>query len=135
MKINWHLNLVINLWRNVLLRHAKIAQLLVKCTSGLYFSHSIKQPGNSQYLRSLLNVNYTKHGKPYRPHWYESAKLSMVAQWQQREMVKMVEDTEKSECLAVMARIGLCELLHSVERAEQQSLNWQDCRNLLMEPI
>jgi len=63
----------------MLIRHAKIAQLLVKYTYPLYFSHSIKQSGKSQYLRSLLNVNHTEHGKPYRPHCYEPAKFSMVS--------------------------------------------------------
>ncbi len=65
MKMNWCLNLVSCSWRNMLIRYAKIAQLLVKCSRGLHFSHSIKQPGNNQYLRSLLNVSYTEHGKSY----------------------------------------------------------------------
>jgi len=68
MKMNWYLNLVIWTWRKMLLRHAKIAQLLVKYTHPLYFSHSIEQSGNSKYLKSLSNVNYTEHGKPYQPH-------------------------------------------------------------------
>ena len=130
MKINWYLNLVSGSWRNVLIRHAKIAQLLVKCSLRLHFSHSIKQPGNSQYLRSLLNVNYTEHGKPYRLHCNGLAKSTMVSQWQQRGMVEMVEDIEKSECPVVMTGIGPCGLLLSTERADQQSFYRQDCENL-----
>jgi len=44
----------------------------------------------------------------------ESAKPSMVSQWQQRGMVEMVKDSEKSECFAVMAKIG--PLLTSLHR-------------------
>ena len=102
--MNWYLNLVTRLWRKVLIRHAKIAQLLEKCTLPLYFCHSIEQSGKSQYLRSLLNVNYMEHGKPYRSHWNEIANLPMVSQWQQRGMVEMVKDIERSECFAVSVK-------------------------------
>ncbi|MHA1704348.1 MAG: hypothetical protein ACTSWK_19015 [Promethearchaeota archaeon] len=50
-----------------------------------------------------------------------SAKPSMVSQWQQRGMVEMVKDIEKSECFAAMAKIGPFDLLLSIEKADQQS--------------
>lgn len=119
--MNWYLNPVTHRWRKVLIRHAKIAKLLEKYTLFLYFCHSTEQPGKSQYLRSLLNVSFTEHGKSYRPHCCEPAKLTMVSQWQQRGMVEMTEDIEGSEGLAVIARIGPFVLLLSAEEADQQS--------------
>ena len=132
--MNWYLNLVTWTWRKMLLRHAKIALLLVKYNWTLYFSHSIEQSGNSQYLKSLLNVNYTEHGKPYRPHCYGLAKLSMVSQWQQRGMVEMVKDIEKSKCLAVMARIGPWNCF-SLQKRRISNRKWQDCGDSLIRPI
>jgi len=45
----------------------------------------------------------------------------MVSQWQQRGMVEMVKDIEKSECFAVMAKISPLDLLLFTEKADQQS--------------